>query len=101
MQLHHNPRQPLPLPRGCCPPFRWLDTAVDVCAPDGLRPCGLIASGDDLDGVVNESAPLDDGAREGLRGADAVTLLRGQLAEVCDLIPLTPDEDFHFTSRTR
>jgi AraC-like DNA-binding protein len=57
--------------------------------------------GNGLDGVVNEGPPPDDGARDDLRGADAVKLLRSQLAEVCDLNPLTPEEDFHFTSRTR
>ena len=50
---------------------------------------------------MNENAPPDDGARDGWRGAGAVRELRASLAEICDLTPLTPEEDFHFTSRTR
>ncbi len=54
-----------------------------------------------MDRAVNESLPPDDGTRDGLHGPDAVRALRVELTEICDLIPLTPEEDFHFTSRPR
>lgn len=50
---------------------------------------------------MNESQPPDDGMRDGLRGPEAVKGLRAELTEICDLIPLTAEEDFHFTSRPR
>jgi AraC-like DNA-binding protein len=49
---------------------------------------------------VDESTP-DDGTRDGLRGPEAIKGLRVELTDICDLIPLTPEEDFHFTSRPR
>jgi AraC-like DNA-binding protein len=50
---------------------------------------------------VNESMPPEDRGRDGIRGPDAVRGLRVELADICDLIPLTAEEDFHFTSRTK
>jgi AraC-like DNA-binding protein len=54
-----------------------------------------------VDRSVNERPPPDDGTRDSLRGSDAVKALRVELTDICDLIPLTPEEDFHFTSRPR
>jgi AraC-like DNA-binding protein len=53
-----------------------------------------------VDGAANESTPPEDRGRDGIRGPDAVKALRVELADICDLIPLTAEEDFHFTSRT-
>src|ERR1700740_2708187 len=101
MQLRHNFRvRDVPAVAPRCP--NDLVQPVDIFAPDGLRPCGLAWSNDAVDGVtVNESMPPEDRGRDGMRGPDAVRGLRVELADICDLIPLTAEEDFHFTSRTK
>src|ERR1700757_1212948 len=76
--------------------------AIASQLPRTRRPCGLAWSNDAVDGVtVNESMPPEDRGRDGIRGPDAVRGLRVELADICDLIPLTAEEDFHFTSRTK
>ncbi|GMO95058.1 helix-turn-helix domain-containing protein [Bradyrhizobium sp. TM239] len=51
-----------------------------------------------MDGAVaNESTPADDGER----GSSALAQLRAMTADICDVIPLTADDDFHVTSLTK
>ena len=50
-----------------------------------------------MDGAVaNESMPADDGER----GPDALAQLRAMTTDVCDIIPLVAEDDFHITSAT-
>ncbi|MGY4629214.1 AraC-like DNA-binding protein [Bradyrhizobium sp. USDA 4486] len=51
-----------------------------------------------MDGAVaNESLPADDGER----GPAALAQMRAMTADVCEVIPLTPEDDFHITAVTR
>jgi AraC-like DNA-binding protein len=54
-------------------------------------------SGVGVDGAVaNESRPADDGER----GPGALAQLRAMTTDVCDVIPLVAEDDFHITSAT-
>jgi AraC-like DNA-binding protein len=51
-----------------------------------------------VDGAVaSESLPADDGER----GPAALAQMRAMTADVCEIIPLTPEDDFHITAVTR
>lgn len=60
-----------------------------------VRATGVI--GDGMDGAVaNESLPADDGER----GPGALAQLRAMTTDVCDVIPLTAEDDFHISTAT-
>lgn len=51
-----------------------------------------------MDGAVaNESMPADDGER----GPGALAQLRAMTTDVCEVIPLTAEDDFHITTVTK
>ena len=59
--------------------------------------CGPAASSGDVDGpALSESVPVDNPER----GIRALAQLRTMTAAICDVIPLTAEEDFHITTAT-
>jgi AraC-like DNA-binding protein len=97
----------MPLPVACTVIVGRLEAGDDVGAPPGLpdsRRFGLASSNVDAGANVSETSSADDltdgPVADPGRGVDALSQLRAATVDICDVIPLTAEDDFLITTLT-